>query len=218
MKKNKFPVMPESIDMILAGLACALVFYYWFGIWGVLPPVLFIAFVLYFFRNPKREYIGPENDLISPADGVIQYIGEVDENRYIKGRTIKISIFMNVFNVHVNRLPIDANIEYVDYVKGKFLPAFKSHASDINERNYLGISSLLYPDKKILLVQITGFIARRIVCWAKPAEKYSRGDLFGLIKFGSCVEIYVPLGTDIIVQCGQKVRGGETVLGRIKNE
>ncbi len=126
MKKNKFPVMPESIDMILAGLACALVFYYWFGIWGVLPPVLFIAFVLYFFRNPKREYIGPENDLISPADGVIQYIGEVDENRYIKGRTIKISIFMNVFNVHVNRLPIDANIEYVDYVKGKFLPAFKS--------------------------------------------------------------------------------------------
>lgn len=218
MKRHEFPIMPDAVDIILAGLACALVFYYWFGIYGVIPPALFILFTLYFFRNPKRTYEGAAEDVISPADGYILFLEEVEEPKFIKGPSIKVSIFMNVFNVHVNRTPVDAVVEYVEYKKGKFLPAFKGHASSINERNYLGLRSKHDPRLTLLVVQITGFIARRIVCWAKVGDDLSRGERFGLIKFGSCVEVYLPKGSDINVKLGQKVRSGETVIGRLRYE
>ena len=98
------------------------------------------------------------------------------------------------------------------------MPAFKSHASDINERNYVGIRGTHNTNFAVLVVQITGFIARRIVCWAKTGDKLEKGDLFGMIKFGSCTEIYLPLGTTVLVKKGQKVRGGETIIGRFRNE
>jgi phosphatidylserine decarboxylase len=210
--------MPDAVDLLIAGLAFAIVFYYWFNIAGLVLPILFILFVLYFFRNPKRVYEGAKEDVIAPADGFIQFLEEVNEEKYIKGPAVKISIFMNVFNVHVNRAPIDAVVDYVEYKPGKFFPAFKGHASHLNERNYIGIRSKQDPRLTLLVVQITGFIARRIVCWVKTGHELSRGERFGMIKFGSCVEVYLPLGSEISVKLGQKVRGGETILGRLNYE
>lgn len=218
MKRHEFPIMPDAVDMILAGLAGTLMFYYWFGIYGIIPPVLFIVFTLYFFRNPQRLYSGPPEEVISPADGYILFIEEVEESKYLDGPAVKIAVFMNVFNVHVNRTPIDGEVEYIEYKKGKFLPAFKGHASSINERNYLGLRSRCNPKLKILVVQITGFIARRIVCWTKVGDNLERGERFGMIKFGSCVEVYMPKGSKICVKLGQKVRSGETVIGRLRDE
>lgn len=218
MKRHEFPIMPDAVDMILAGLAGTLMFYYWFGIFGIIPPALFILFTLYFFRNPQRVYAGPAEEVISPADGYILFVEEVEEPKYLDGPAIKIAVFMNVFNVHVNRTPIDAEVEYIEYKEGKFLPAFKGHASSINERNYMGLRSKYNPKLKVLVVQITGFIARRIVCWAKVGNNLARGERFGLIKFGSCVEVYLPKGSEICVKLGQKVRSGETVIGRLHNE
>ncbi|MDX9872572.1 MAG: phosphatidylserine decarboxylase family protein [Clostridia bacterium] len=218
MKKHEFPVMPDAIDLILAGLACLIMFVIWFGPPGLILPVLFIIFVLYFFRNPKRVYTGSREEIISPADGVIQFVEEVAEERYLHAPAIKVSIFLSVFDVHINRAPLDGAVEYLEYVKGKFLPAFKGHASELNERNYLGLRSIHDARHTVLVAQITGFIARRIVCWTKTGEVLSRGERFGMIKFGSCVEIYLPKGTEILVHSGQKVRGGETVIGRFKYE
>lgn len=216
MKRHEFPIMPDAVDLLIAGVAFMVVFYYWFNIAGVVLPILFILFTLYFFRNPNRVYEGHEEDVIAPADGFIQFLEDVEEEKYIKGPAVKISIFMNVFNVHVNRAPIDAVVDFIEYKPGKFLPAFKGHASHINERNYIGIRSKKDPHLMILVVQITGFIARRIVCWVKPGKELSRGERFGMIKFGSCVEVYLPKGSEISVKLGQKVRGGQTILGRLK--
>jgi phosphatidylserine decarboxylase len=141
-------------------------------------------------------------------------VEEVKEKKYLHGSAIKISIFLNIFNVHVNRVPVAGEIEYLHYQPGEFLPAFKSHASEINERNYVGIRCKHNPNVVVLVVQITGFIARRIVCWAKTGDKLQTGDLFGMIKFGSCTEIYLPLGTTVLVEKGQNVRGGETIIGK----
>lgn len=181
---------------------------------AVVPAILFL-FVAYFFRNPSRTIPADEGILISPADGRIMDVCEIYEDRYLKSKAIRVSIFLSIFNVHLNRCPMDGNIGYRSYRPGKMLPAFKSHVSEINEKNYVGIEN---DSLRILVNQITGFIARRIVCWVKLEDRVSRGDIFGLIKFGSCTEIIVPTNVEVLVQKGDKVVGGETVIGRLKNE
>lgn len=178
-------------------------------------PLILLIFVAFFFRNPQRTIPEEDNILVSPADGVVMEITEVFEDRFLHTHAVKVSIFLSVFNVHLNRAPIEGTIKYRAYRAGKFIPAFKSHASDINEKNYVGIENNKI---KILVNQVTGFIARRIVCWVNANDKISRGDLFGMIKFGSCTEIIVPLNVDISVKKGDKVVGGETIIGRIKDE
>lgn len=190
--------------------ALTAVFLYLYPPLSVVPGILFL-FVAFFFRNPPRKIPADEGLLISPADGVIMDISEIDEDRFIKGKAVKISIFLSVFNVHLNRCPMDGVIKYRSYRPGKMIPAFKSHASDINEKNYVGIEN---NGMRIMVTQITGFIARRIVCWVNMEDKVSRGDIFGLIKFGSCTEIIVPTSVKIMVSKGEKVVGGETIIGR----
>jgi len=178
-------------------------------------PGALLFFVLFFFRNPPRK-IPPDNGiLVSPADGTVMEICEVYEDRFIKGKAVKISIFLSVFNVHLNRTPVEGKVKYRSYRPGKMVPAFKSHASEINERNYVGIENDVL---RVLVTQITGFIARRIVCWVSLNDSVARGQLFGMIKFGSCTEIIVPLNVEVLVSRGQKVIGGETVIGRLKDE
>lgn len=187
------------------------------GLYMILPALAVVtailtAFVAFFFRNPPRSIPKDEGILISPADGVILDISEINEDRFIKDKAIKVSIFLSVFNVHVNRCPMSGEIKYRSYRPGKFLPAYKGHASEINEKNFVGIEN---GSMKILVTQITGFIARRIVCWVNIGDRVERGDLFGLIKFGSCTEIIVPMNVEVLVKKGDKVVGGETVIGRI---
>ncbi|NYE56826.1 phosphatidylserine decarboxylase family protein [Carboxydothermus ferrireducens] len=180
---------------------------------GLLVFLLFL-FVVFFFRNPRRTIPEDEKAIISPADGVVLDVAEVNASHYLKGPAVKISIFLSIFDVHVNRAPVEGRVEYVYYREGKFLPAFKSHASEINERNYIGIKN---PYLQVLVVQITGFIARRIVSYVKPGDILKKGQLLGMIKFGSCTEIYLPKETvEVLVQKGQRVYGGITVIGRIK--
>jgi len=183
--------------------------------WLTFIPGILLVFVAFFFRNPHRTIPSDEGILVSPADGVVMDISDIYEDRFIKGRAVKVSIFLSVFNVHLNRCPMDGIIAYRSYRQGKMVPAFKSHASDINEKNYVGIEDNGF---RIMVTQITGFIARRIVCWVNQGDRVSRGDLFGLIKFGSCTEIILPEGVPVLVKKGDKVVGGETFIGRIQNE
>lgn len=168
-------------------------------------------FVLFFFRNPRRERVSSGSALLSPADGKVMSVIEMDEPSFIGGKAVKVSIFLSLFNVHINRSPMDGTVRYHHYRDGQMLPAFKSHASEINERNTVGIES---PDGyRILVHQITGFIARRIVWWVKPGDVLAKGERFGLIRFGSCTEIVMPLGTSVLVSAGQTVRAGMTIIG-----
>ena len=218
MDKQHWPVMPDALPYVLIGVIITVIVYYAFGLKAALLPVVLVLFVLFFFRNPERSAGADYADVLSTADGVVMGVEEVEETRYLKGPAIKVSIFLNIFNVHVNRSPIAGRVNYISYQPGKFFPAFKSHASTLNERNYVGIRNEDNPALSLLVVQITGFVARRVVCWVKEGDLLKQGQRFGLIRFGSCTEVYLPQGAEISVQKGSKVRGGETIIGRLRDE
>lgn len=173
-------------------------------------PVPLSLFILFFFRNPKRNIPSGKNLILSPADGVILGIDEIFEERFIKDKAIRISIFLSIFNVHLNRSPLPGEVKYRYYRPGKFIPAFKSHASEINEKNFIGIESRGH---RVLVCQITGFIARRIKCWAGEGKRLAGGEIIGIIKFGSGTELFIPAGSKVLVKKGEKVKAGETVIG-----
>lgn len=173
-------------------------------------PVLLIVFVLYFFRNPRRNVPDGDNLILSPADGQILEVDEVYEDRFINDKAIRISIFLSIYNVHLNRSPLQGEVRYRYYRPGKFIPAFKSHASEFNEKNFVGLESRGF---KLMVCQITGFIARRIKCWADEGRELARGEIFGIIKFGSGTEIFIPAGSKVLVKKGDRVKAGETVVG-----
>jgi phosphatidylserine decarboxylase len=214
LKRHNLLIATDAFPILIILVIFTFMFYYFMGLYGGILPALLVLFTLYFFRNPERSITAVDNEIVSPADGVVMAVEEVDENQYFKSRAIKVSIFLSVFNVHINRAPIEGTIDHVHYRPGKFLPAFKSHASHLNERNYIGIRWAKNTDLAVLVVQITGFIARRIVCWVKEGEKLQQGQRFGMIKFGSCTEIYLPVGSEVLVEKGQKVKGGITIVGR----
>ncbi len=204
----------ECMSYLAILLIMSLVFYTLSPALAILP-VFLLLFVMFFFRNPPRQVAPNINHILSAADGTVQTIEEIEENTFIQGRAIKVSIFLSLFNAHINRSPLSGQITYTSYRPGKYLPAFKGHASDINERNTLGIEN---GDIKVLVHQITGFVARRIVFYYHQGDYLKQGQIFGLIKFGSCTEIIVPADTKIVVQLGQKVRAGITVIGVLMND
>ncbi len=173
---------------------------------------LFVAFTLFFFRDPERH--GPRgSDLVlAAADGKIVGIDEVNEPDYIKGKCLRISIFLSIFDVHINRAPVSGVVEYFTYRKGEFLPAYKKDASRLNEQTVIGIRS---EKAKILVKQIAGILARRIVCYIREGSRVEQGERFGMIRFGSRTEIFVPLSAKPTVKVGDKVRAGETVVARL---
>ena len=172
---------------------------------------LVTLFVTWFFRNPERKTPEDEKVVVSPADGRILKIEEVEEDAILKGKFKKISIFMNIFNVHVNRIPYPGSVKVIQYKKGKFFSANLDKASSLNERN----SVLVKTDdgREILTIQIAGLIARRIVCWIQEGIKVERGQRFGLIRFGSRLEVFLPIDSTISVKVGDRVKGGETPIG-----
>ncbi len=218
MNRENWPIVPDAMLFAIITFVIALFLYIAWGVIAAVIPALFLLFTLYFFRNPQRNHEADALSVISPADGVILNIEEVEETRFLKTPSLKISIFLSVFNVHVNRTPIEGTVEFIHYQPGKFFPAYKGHASHLNERNYMGLRSTNYPGIAVLVVQITGFVARRIVCWVKEGDKLDRGQRFGLIKFGSCTEIYLPKGSVSAVKKGDKVKGGQTIIGRLPHE
>lgn len=213
MKQQPYIIAKEGLSYaVVLSIVTALIAI-WSPVVAVLPGFLTV-FVLYFFRNPHRN-IPTGEILVSPADGLVMDVKEVQEDRFLKGKGTKITIFLSVFNVHLNRCPIEGTVTYRDYRAGKMLPAYKSHAADENETNYVGIEN---EKLKVLVTQITGLVARRIVCWVDEGETVQKGDLFGLIKFGSCTELVVPPDVEVTVKKGDKVVGGETIVGRLRDD
>ncbi|HOP51086.1 MAG TPA: phosphatidylserine decarboxylase family protein [Ignavibacteriales bacterium] len=183
----------------------------------IMLAVLFILFTLYFFRDPDRQSPTEENIIVSPADGKVLCIKKVKDDLFLNEECYQLSIFMSPLNVHVNRIPISGEVKYLNYVKGKYLVASHDKASLENERNYIGIVNDKYG--KVLFSQVAGTIARRIVCNLKLDEKVTIGDRFGMIKFGSRVDVYVPLIWQPKVKEGDDVVAGVTKLFEVlKND
>ena len=174
---------------------------------------LALIFVLWFFRDPERRSKAAETALLSPADGKIVEIVEVDESEYVGGRALKIAIFMSVFNVHVNRSPSPATVEWVRHEPGKFMNAISAQAGLENEHTLVALRD--GSQRPVLVNLVAGLIARRIVCAVGPGDALERGQRLGMIKFGSRVEVFLPLdsGFDVAVKLGETVQAGATVLG-----
>jgi len=174
---------------------------------------LVLVWELMFFRDPKRAIPLNELVLLSPADGTITDIEET-ERPELGGKALRIGMFLSIFNVHLNRMPCSARVEAVTYKKGKFKNAMAGDAGRVNEANEVLMARLSEPREKLLVRQISGAIARHIVCEAKPGEERAQGAAFGMIKFGSRTELYIPLsqGYDVAVKIGDKVRAGLSPL------
>jgi len=205
-----FGIVKEGIPFILFFAFCTLIFAL---IDFKILSILFLAmtfFVLNFFRDPERYPPYEENVVVSPADGrvveikkVLDPISNIEKSR--------ISIFMNIFNVHVNRSPVSGEIKEIKYIPGKFFNAELDKSSEKNERNLINIKS---EQGDFTVVQIAGLIARRIVCWVKKGDKVLIGQRIGMIKFGSRVDLYIPSGYEIEVHKGDKVIAGQTILAK----
>jgi phosphatidylserine decarboxylase len=184
--------------------------------WLGWTPVAAVAagltlFVAWFFRNPARVIPEGPGLVVAPGDGKIIAIEEEFEPRYLKERSLRITIFLNVFDVHINRIPCEGVVEDVQYQPGLFLVASKPEATVKNEQNALMIKTV--SGVKVLCVQVAGLIARRIVCWVSPKERAKLGERFGLIRFGSRMDTFLPIGTKLRVAVGDRVKGGATILG-----
>jgi len=206
-------IVKEGIPFIIPlGVVTLIAFFSGFT-WVTVLFFLLTLFVVWFFRNPERTIPDNPLQLISPADGKVIRIEEVASEERSGRSFLKISIFMNVFNVHVNRIPYSGEVFAIRYKPGKFLSANLDKASALNERNTVMIRT--DDGREIMTVQIAGLIARRIVCWLKESAKVKKGERFGLIRFGSRVEVFLPLGSTLLVKIGDRVRAGETPIGEL---
>jgi len=211
MTQNRWPIAKEGIPFLIPAALLA-IFLGWMG-WKVLTflGILFTLFIAFFFRNPKRKIPSLQNVILSPADGRIIHVGECEENRFLKEKALKVSIFMSLFDVHINRAPASGRVLERSYHPGRFLMANVEKSSLLNEQNAFTLET---EDRfKILLIQIAGFVARRIVCYAKAGDTLKSGEIFGMIRFGSRIDLYLPMEVKPIVRLGQHVKGGESIIG-----
>lgn len=218
LKTVLVPIHPAGWPFIAAFAIGAVVLAWWIEPLGYLGAVL-TAWCAYFFRNPDRVTPTRKGLVISPADGVVQSIVRAAPPAELEmgnAPLTRVAVFMNVFNVHVNRAPVDGAITAVSYRPGKFLNASLDKASEDNERQSLKITTA--EGKDIAFVQIAGLVARRILCWAKEGDQMKAGERFGLIRFGSRVDVFLPDGTEPLVAVGQIAVAGETVLADLASE
>lgn len=210
---GRYALCLEGLPFVGGGLVSAFLMGVLVHPAAAVPFLAFSAFAAWFFRNPTRTTPADADAVISPADGVICQVTDVEENEFLGGaKATRVSIFMSVFNVHVNRTPIAGRVAETKHTPGSFAMASLDKASTGNERNAVLLETA---HGKLLFVQIAGAVARRILCYAKPGDSLAAGQRFGLIRFGSRVDVYFPTGiSKPAVVVGQKVVGGETVLGR----
>ena len=216
----RLPLARYSIvDLLVIGgmlLATSVLAWLYVNMWLALPFLALLVFLLFFFRDPARKIPAQAGVLVSPADGKVVDIDQVDDCPLLPGKVLKIGIFMSVFNAHVNRAPAQGMVTTVNYVPGRFFNALRSKASADNESNNLVLSCPQVPGRSVLVRQIAGVLARRIVCDCKLGQRLDRGQPFGMIKFGSRVEVYLPYSEQLRVEVtkGQKVKAGSSVLLR----
>lgn len=201
-----------GVPLVLAVTAAIV----WPRLYTVLLAGLFIALfavLLHFFRDPKRTPPAGEGVFLAPADGQVVEVRQVHGLGSIGDEMLKIGIFMSLSDVHVNRAPVQGQVQSVEHVPGQFLQAFRPEASEVNEYNLVGLETGY---GRVLVKQIAGILARRVVCWVRPGQRLEAGERLGVIKFGSRVELYLPLGAEPLVRVGEQVHAGITVVARWK--
>jgi phosphatidylserine decarboxylase len=211
MKENEWLIAKEGFPFLIPSVLFTL-FFAGMG-WTILTllGILFSLFIAFFFRNPKRKIPMLQNVILAPADGTILKMEECEEDHLLRKKALKVSIFMSLFDVHINRAPVSGKVLERSYHPGRFLMANAEKSSLLNERNAITLET---EDRaKILLIQIAGFVARRIVCYAKAGDIVKKGDIFGLIRFGSRIDLYLPTDVRPIIKVGQHVKGGESSIG-----
>jgi len=211
MKTPQVPVSQEGYPFIFFSAFATLIFALVGCSWIAYTGLAVTTFVLCFFRDPERFIPEKEHTVVSPADGKILLVEKISDDLYLQQEAYKISIFMNVFNVHVNRLPFSGTVKKIIYTPGKFHSADSNKGALYNEN----CATILEGDSGVTIafVQVAGLIARRIINWLEPEDKAVKGERFGLIRFGSRVDVFLPADTAIAVEKGQKVRAGETIIG-----
>jgi phosphatidylserine decarboxylase len=207
------PVAKEGIPFIACG--GLLILGSWMAGWVGLTCVMgsLTLFTIWFFRNPARTIPQGKNLIVSPGDGTVVAVEQEFEHRFLKEPSVRISIFLNVFNVHINRMPVAGVVQDVVYIPGQFMAANLPGASANNEQNALMLRRS--DGNKILCVQIAGLIARRIICWVVPGEQVKKGERFGLIRFGSRMDVFLPHNSVIQVKIGARVKGGSSILAEL---
>ncbi|GMW02862.1 MAG: phosphatidylserine decarboxylase proenzyme [Candidatus Hydrogenedentota bacterium] len=209
--------LPYYLPLLAAGAAMIGLGFAWGAIWVALGVVLLGAgvFTLNFFRDPHRAISLDPAAVVSPADGLVVAIENFDNHDHYEGPCVRISIFLNVFNVHVNRIPFDGEVTRVQYKPGQFKNAMKPETSQINESNAVHLQT---SRGSMTVRQISGAVARRIVCIVKPGDHLPKGARLGMIKFGSRTELYLPAGADIHVTLREKVRGGSSIVAYLREQ
>jgi phosphatidylserine decarboxylase len=213
MKKPQIPIASEGYPFIafisFTTLVLALLEYEF----SAVISLLLTGFVFYFFRDPERITPDADDSVVSPADGKVILVEKIFDDRFVHEHVYKVSIFMSVFDVHVNRLPFTGKVEKIQYAAGSFYSANTDQGSLSNEHCAVILSTP--KNFRYAVVQVAGLVARRIVCWVEKGDTIERGSRFGLIRFGSRVDIYLPQQVQLEVRSGQRVRAGETIIGFI---
>jgi phosphatidylserine decarboxylase len=205
------PFIVGSAILVLIALLLTI---YVNGAWGIAALLLLIIalWVAYFFRDPERSGDRGEHLVVAPADGKVVLITDIDEPTFLGGRAKRVSIFMNVFSVHVNRYPVSGVVRHVKYMPGKFLNAVSEASSAENEQSAIGIDTGRH---RVLMRQIAGLIARRIVTYSREGERVTQGERMGLIRFGSRVDVYLPEGSTLRAKLGDQTSAGTTVIAEL---
>ena len=215
MDLKRFAVVKDGYPHIIIFLIIAFIVAYISNpVYAVIPGVLAI-YLAYFFRNPHRDITPDDSLLYSPADGRVMAVEDFYDDEYLDEPAIKVTIFLSVFNVHVNRSPMRGQIKYQRYTCGGFVPAYKKSASFENERHAIGLEN---EKNRILVIQIAGLLARRIVSWTTLGHNLEQGQCYGMIKFGSSTELVMPKSVEVLVKKGDTVKGGISVIGRFKDK
>lgn len=212
MMGRRLPLAQDGLVFI--AIALAVMVLSWLLGWERLAAVSFVllVFVVAFFRDPERKIRVRKGDILSPADGRVLLVETVENPRHLRGRWQKITIFMSIFNAHVNRVPIKGTVKAIHYHPGRFLMGFSEKASIENEQNAVLLEGA--PGEKMMMVQIAGLVARRIVCHLTAGQEVTAGERFGLIRFGSRADVYVPADADVLVVKGDRVKAGLDVIAR----
>ncbi|MEX2164193.1 MAG: phosphatidylserine decarboxylase [Sulfuricaulis sp.] len=213
MTDSGYPILArEGWWHTVSAVAVAALVHFFAGYAWAIPFWIFAAFIIQFFRDPPRQIPDLPGGVICPADGTIIAQGEVDDP-YLKRRAKRLSVFMNVFDVHSNRIPVTGKVQECWYNKGKFINASLDKASSDNERNAMWIKTDQGQD--VVVVQVAGLIARRILCYVQSGERVTLGERYGFIRFGSRVDVYLPLNAQFRVSLGDKVKGAADVIAQL---
>jgi len=210
-RARSWPIAREGVPFLAAAaVPTAVAWVLGWTVWGALFGAVAL-FTGWFFRNPPRRVPDGPSLIVSPGDGRVLAVAEEEEPRFLKARAVRVSIFLSPLNVHVNRTPCEGLVKTVSYSPGRFLVASRPEATLQNEQT----AALIETDAgcRILCVQVAGYVARRIVCWLSEGERVARGERYGLIRFGSRMDLYMPVGTQVRVKVGDRVTGGESIIG-----